>query len=119
MRQEIYEDDYGYDAWDLDASSRCFIHILNSEQWHKVTGKPIPGSPPSAIDYSESGLPWFEYYNDKLNTLEGADKLSSLDSVAAKTIKFGEKQLNNNDAVTPTKIQSLGPKSTKVTEGQW
>ncbi len=50
MRQEIYEDEYGFDAWDLDASSRCFVHILNSDQWNEVTGKPIPGSPPSAGD---------------------------------------------------------------------
>ena len=119
MRQEIYEDEYGFDAWDLDASSRCFVHILNSNQWNNVTGKPVPGVPPSVSDYSAVGLPWFEYYDDKLNTLEGAEKLSGLDSVAAKTIKLGEKPLKNNDTVTPTKIHSLGPKSTKVTEGHW
>ena len=25
MRQEIYEDEHGIDAWDLDNSERCFI----------------------------------------------------------------------------------------------
>jgi hypothetical protein len=119
MRQEIYEDEYGFDAWDFDSSSRCFVHILNSDQWNQVTGKPVPGSPPSAVDYTEAGLPWFEYYDDKLDTLEGADKLSALDSVAAKTIKLGGKPLKDNEAVTPQKIQSLGSKSTKVTDGKW
>jgi hypothetical protein len=119
MRQEIYEDEYGFDAWDLDASNRCFVHILNSDQWNNVTGKPIPGSPPSAVDYTEAGLPWFEYYDDKLNALDGAGKLSGLDSIAAKTIKLGGKPLKDNETVKPAKIHSLGPKSTKVSEGQW
>ena len=119
MRQEIYEDEYGFDAWDLDASSRCFVHILNSNQWNNVTGKPIPGSPPSAVDYTEAGLPWFEFYDDKSNPLQGSTKLAGLDSVAAKTLKLGEKPMKNNEAVTPTKINSLGPNTAKVIDGKW
>jgi hypothetical protein len=119
MRQEIYEDEYGFDVWDLDASSRCFVHILNSDQWNNVTGKPIPGAPPSPIDYTEAGLTWFEYYDDKLNTLQGSAKLAGLDSVAAKTLKLGEKPMKNNGAVTPTKIKSLGPNTAKVIDGKW
>ena len=119
MRQEIYEDDYGFDAWDLNASSRCFVHILNSNQWKKVTGQPLPGAPPSASDYTNAGLPWFEYYDDKLKKLKGSTKLSGLDSVAAKKIKLGEKPLKDNESVEPTVIQTLGQNSSKVTEGQW
>lgn len=29
MRQEIYEDEYGIDVWDLDDGLRCFIHLAN------------------------------------------------------------------------------------------
>jgi hypothetical protein len=119
MRQEIYEDDYGFDAWDHDTSSRCFVHILNSDQWNGVTGKEIPGSPPLAVDYSEVGLPWFEYYDDKLNKLNGSTKLSGLDSVASKTIKQGGKPMENNEAVNPAKIQSLLSSSAKVKDGKW
>ena len=42
MHQEIYEDDYGFDAWDTDHPSRCFVHILNSVQYQSVTGKKPP-----------------------------------------------------------------------------
>src|SRR5690606_15136672 len=52
MRQEIYEDKYGFDAWDTGASSRCFVHILNSAQWQDATAEPAPGQPPSAADYT-------------------------------------------------------------------
>ena len=38
MRQEIFEDDYGFDAWDTSVSSRCFVHVLNSIQYLAVCG---------------------------------------------------------------------------------
>lgn len=119
MRQEIYEDEYGYDAWDMSKSSRCFVHILNSAQWTTATGKPVPGQQPSASDYTKAGLPWFEYYDDKLGALSGAKRLAGMDSVAAKGVKLGEKPLVENDAVTPQKIVPLGSGSTKVNEGKW
>lgn len=119
MRQEIYEDEYGYDAWDMSQSSRCFVHILNSTQWAIATGKPVPGQPPSAGDYTKAGLPWFDYYDDKLNALSGAKKLAGMDSVAAKGVKLGEKPLVENDAVKPQKIVPLGSGSAKVNEGKW
>jgi len=64
-------------------------------------------------------LPWFEYYDDKSNPLQGSTKLAGLDSVAAKTLKLGEKPMKNNEAVTPTKINSLGPNTAKVIDGKW
>jgi len=119
MRQEIYEDEYGFDAWDLDNSIRCFVHILNSSQWEMVTNKPVPGVPPSALDYTGAGLPWFDYYDDKLNALKGGDKLSGLDSVAAKGVKLGEKPLKQNGAVTPHLVNQLSPKKDGVLDGEW
>ncbi|MCP5276920.1 MAG: hypothetical protein H6935_00970 [Thiobacillus sp.] len=119
MRQEIYEDEYGYDAWDLSLSSRCFIHILNSAQWEAATGKAVPGEAPTASDYTKAGLPWFEYYDDKISALAGAQKLAGMDSVAAKGVKLGEQPLKENEAVKPTKVVQLGTDSTRVSEGKW
>ena len=42
MRQEVYEDEYGLEAWDLSHSSRCFVHIVNSVQYLEVTGERPP-----------------------------------------------------------------------------
>lgn len=119
MRQEIYEDEYGYDAWDMCQSSRCFVHILNSTQWAIATGKPVPGQPPSTGDYTKAGLPWFDYYGDKLIALSGTKKLAGMDSVAAKGVKLGEKPLVENNAVNPQKIVRLGSASAKVNDGNW
>jgi len=119
MRQKIFEDQYGYDAWDMTKASRCFVHILNSAQWESATGKPVPGEPPSATDYTKAGLPWFEYYDDNLDVLNGAKKLAGLDSVAAKGVKLGDKPLSENYPVQPQKIVPLGCGSAKVNEGKW
>ena len=119
MRQEIYEDEYGFDAWDTSNPSRCFVHILNSTQWEASTGEPVPGEPPSAQQYSIAGLPWFNYYDDKLQVLKGSKKLAGLDSVAAKGVKLGEKPLPENDPVQPAKVVPLASTKDCVADGKW
>jgi hypothetical protein len=119
MRQEIYEDEYGFDAWDTSNPSRCFVHILNSTQWEASTGKPVPGEPPSAQQYSMAGLPWFDYYDDNLQALDGSRQLARLHSVAAMGVQLGENPLPENDAVQPAHVAPLGPTKTFVTDGKW
>lgn len=117
MRQEVYEDDYGLEAWDTSVSSRCFVHILNSVQYRTVTGSNPPAAPPSAVDYAEAGLPWFEYYASDLAALSGAASLAGLDSVAALKIKKGEGALEDNEPVQPEKIIKL--QEGQVREGEF
>ena len=78
MRQEIYEDPYGLDAWDQRHASRCFITIANSTQWMAMTGERPPTEPPTAGDYAEADLPWFEYYGGDTEALDGAEKFNGL-----------------------------------------
>lgn len=120
MRQEIYDDEYGFDVWEKKLSSRAYVHILNSEQWQSATDKAIPGKPPSAKEYTQAGLPWFEYYSDK-KPLPGSKTLAGLDSVAGKGIKMGEKPLLENQPVKPKTIGIINHKSetTGVSDGQW
>ena len=117
MRQEIYEDEYGFDAWETTVRSRCFVHILNSVQFLNVTGAQPPSQPPSALDYTKAGLPWFDYYDGDLKALKGAQKLAGLDSVAAKKLKKGEGILADNEPVKPKVIKKLG--KGKVREGEF
>ena len=101
MRQEIYEDPYGFDEWDKSARSRSFVHILNTAQFVHVTGAAPPREPVTALDYAEAGLPWFDYYGGDLEALAGAPKLAGMDSVAAKSLKVGDGLLPGNEPVTP------------------
>jgi hypothetical protein len=119
MKQEIYEDEYGYDAWDQTQSSRCFVHILNSAQWMDATGQAVPGEPPTADSYVKSGLPWFDYYDDRLEAKSGSPKLAGMDSVAAKLIKQGGKPMADNKAVKATPIVTISPPTGKVKDGSW
>ena len=117
MRQEIYEDEYGFDVWELTARSRCFVHVLNSVQFFTVSGIEPPNRPPTAAEYTSAGLPWFEYYGGDATALAGAKKLAGLDSVAAMKLKKGEGVLEDNRPVQPTKVVNL--RKDEVREGEF
>jgi hypothetical protein len=120
MRQEIYEDAYGIEAWDTSVHARCFVHLLNALQYRSVTGNAPPTVPPAAKDYAAAGIPWFDYYAADLKALEGAAKLAGLDSVAVKGIKSGKKSLPENDPVTPGKVVALRPGAPgAIRDGEW
>ena len=107
MRQEIYRDKYGVRSWDTSTYSRCFVHIVNSVQLVHLTGCEPPGKPQTAKDYTDAGLPWFDYYGGDLKALGGAKELAGLDSVAAVKLKKGEGFLPDNDPVTPVVVKKL------------
>ena len=107
MRQEIYEDEYGIDSWEMSTYSRCFVHIVNSVQLLHLTGCKPPGKPPTAQDYTKAGLPWYDYYGGDRKAVKGAKKLVELDSVASVKLKRGEGFLPDNDPVTPAVVKRL------------
>ena len=106
MRQEVYEDEYGIDAWDQGHGLRCFIHLANSEQYQGITGHTPPHGPPTAKNYTDAGLPWFDYYSDG-KALGGSDTLGKLTSVAAKFVEKGKGVLPGNDPVQPKNVNTL------------
>lgn len=109
MTQEIYDDPYGFDVWDLEHASRVFVHIANSEAFARITGMAPPTEPPSAEDYNNAGMPWFDYYKADAKVLSGKPKLANLDSVAAKAIKLAEKPFSDsNKSIEPKIVHKLG-----------
>lgn len=119
MKQEIFKDPYGLEKWETSASSRCFVHIVNSLQYKAITGVHPPNKPPTAQQYTKARLPWFDYYDKELEALEGAPALTGLDSVAAKGIKKGEAPLPENDPVSPEKVVKLTKDPNRVREGEF
>ncbi len=107
MRQEIYEDDYGLDAWDQRHPVRCFIAIANSAQWIAITGERPPSEPPTALQYTESGLPWYDYYDADHEAVSGSEILKSVKSVAQTAEEKGEAALRDNESINGTKVVSL------------
>jgi len=107
MRQEIYDDPFGLDAWDQRNSSRCFVTIANSTVWTGVTGERIPTKSPAAKDYTNRGLPWFDFYGGGAKAVGGAKKLAKLASVDAMGKQKGEMPLPENNSVDVERIIAL------------
>ena len=108
MKQEIFDDPYGLEAWDLRHSSRCVVPIANSQSWMSLTGERPPTEPPTAAQYAKARLPWFDYYGGDAKALDGAAKLKGLDSVATLANKKGEAALPENEPAEPGPVIPLG-----------
>ena len=107
MKQQVYDDPYGLDAWDQRRASRCFVTIVNSAQWIALTGERPPTSPPAARSYAEAGLPWFDYYEGDVAAVDGAEKFKEVVGVA----KIAEQKgtpMSDNESIDPLRVIKLG-----------
>ena len=101
MKQEIYEDPYGLDAWDQRRSHRCFISLVNSmTKWLTITAERPPYETPTARDYTNCGLPWFDYCGGDANSLEASKNLDGILSVIERGKAKGVSPLLENDLLT-------------------
>lgn len=111
IAQEIEKDTYGYDKWDIEHSSRVFVHLMNSTLWQAVTGREMPRPPISANDYNEYNLPWFTYYSDNPAETKGIKGLKSIGKMKAVDTK------NDKKTPSPKNIVHLGNQTVK--DGNW
>ncbi len=114
MRQEIYDDEYGLDAWDEEHTSRCFVTIANSRQWLAITGEHPPTIPPTARHYTDAGLPWFDYYDGDRKAISGSESLAGLKSVAETGVEKGEVPLPENDPLDVPEVLRIAPDRERV-----
>lgn len=119
MQQEIYEDSYGLAAWDLEATSRCFLHLCNALQWREITGTNPPQAPVTAKEYEKAELPWFDYYRDDLAVLEGSKILAGLKSVREMRSKIKGHAGTPETGVTVPVVLSCGPKKRPGQVREW
>jgi hypothetical protein len=121
MRQEIYEDPFDFADWDLENKSRCFVHFVNSMTWRAITGENPPMVPLTSKEYTEAGLPWFDYYDEKAGAIQGSEKLGQLKSVKEMGQEKGDKPLPENESVTPEHVIMLrrNLKPDQVREGDF
>ena len=94
MRQEIYADPFAIADWQMDVSSRCFVHLCNALDWREITGDDPPKTPATHREYQRAGLPWFDWYSEA-PALKGAKRLKRLRSLAGgkrRPIRLGGKR---------------------------
>ena len=113
MRQQVYADRYGVEAWDQSVSSRCFVTLVDAVHWREITGSAPPTKPPTAAEYTQAGLPWFDHYAADVETLGGAPALALAKSVAEMAEEKGEHVLPPDGDVNPLTIIDtlLGPEA--------
>ena len=113
MRQEIYEDEYGLDAWDEQHAARCFVTIANSMQWLAITGELPPTKAPTAQRYTEAGLPWFAYYDGDRNAISGSESLAKLKSVVEAGLEKDASPFAENETLDVTEVLSIRSERTR------
>lgn len=107
MEQEIYDDPYKFKEWDQEHSGRCFVHLANSLAWRATTQEDPPTVPFTSKEYSQHGLPWFDYYGGDLKALKGGKGLKGIESVFQIGKKKGETPLPENVSVDPDLVIQL------------
>ena len=118
MKQDIYKDPFKLTDWDQSAGSRCYVHIANSLVWRAVTGEQPPTTPLTAKEYNDYGFPWFDYYDDQAEALEGSTILADLKSIIQKAKEENDDPLPENETVTPGRVEVLKDVRT-VREGRF
>lgn len=108
MRQKIFADSFDLADWDQRHARRCFVTILNSQDWYAATGERPPMKPPTAADYSRAGLPWFDYYGGDAKALDGAATLAKAKTVKQIGAEKGEQPLPENEDTEPAWVVPLG-----------
>lgn len=110
MRQKIYLDPYGLNAWDVSQSSAIQVVIVNSSQYEQITGRKPPPSPIDARTYTEHGLPWFDLYDEEARDVPASASLGGVATIADRDRELGV--TDTGDAavdVDPDQIKILRP----------
>jgi hypothetical protein len=77
--------------------------------------------PPTAKEYDDAGLPWFDLYDDGVQALEGGGALKGLKSVKELGEEKGDVPLPENESVEAGNVKMLrhGLKKDQVREGKF
>ena len=119
MRQEIYRDRRPLEDYDQRVTSRVFIHLCNSATWRSITGSLPPQRPLSAQLYTEAGLPWFDYYREDLDAVQGSKRLAELKTISDLYEETEGITLPDNSPLIIGNVKSQGPSSQPKKVKEW
>ncbi|MGE0825698.1 MAG: hypothetical protein AB7G75_15110 [Candidatus Binatia bacterium] len=108
MRQKIYPDPYGIEAWDQNNWGAVMVHLVNSEHFHTITGVEPPLPPIDAQTYTQYGLPWFDLYDETKGDVPPPERLTSIKTVAQRDAERG------TETTEATSIPDPTPQVTKI-----
>ena len=81
-----------------------------------VTGEQPPTRPPTATEYTNAGLPWFDYYGGDAEVVSGAEKLEGIESVAQIAGEKGNDLHGNETVEVSNVVRVRGRRANQVRE---
>lgn len=109
MRQKIYPDPHPPDVWDASNYGCIFIHIVNSELYREITGLDPPATPIDAKTYTDSGLPWFDLYDEELGDVPASEILEEVKPITGQDKDKGITTAGESITITEKQIKKLRP----------
>lgn len=70
--QNIEEDENDASIWDIAGSKMLNVQIVDSVDFHNMTGLPPPPTPINAQTYANESLPFYDRYREKESKISGA-----------------------------------------------
>ena len=116
IEQKIYSDPHGLDTWDTAASGRVFVHLVNSEMYHQITGEEPPTTPITAQTAAANGYPWFALWDQERIGVGGSATLQGTKTVGQIDVQHGFVGQQNDTPVPKTKPLLVGK---TVSDGKW
>lgn len=123
IRQAIYPDPHDFADWDMRSTQRVFVTLWQAENWPLIAKEQAPTRAPTAKEYEQAGLPWFDYYAPDRTALEGSDVLGATKSVCTLLEEeTGQPILGEKDVEYGRPVR-IGPGATNMhgpeTNGDW
>jgi hypothetical protein len=83
IHQVVHRNDTPLGYYDTARTLRVFVTILDAVAWRHVTGEAPPHRPPTARDYADAKIPWFDFYESDVAAIGGAPALKRLRSLGS------------------------------------
>lgn len=119
MKQEVYKDPFDPSDWDMEHTSRVYVHLANSLVWKAITQHDPPYPPPTSADYTRKGLPWFDYYADDLKALAGTGLLKNINSVLQMGFQKGLEGVLPENESHSVETDKIHIQNGNIREGIW
>lgn len=115
IRQKIYPDPYGVDAWDQTRPTTIFVHIINSADFFEITGREPPPTPIDAKTYRRYRLPWFDLYDEAKGDVPPSGRFTQVKTVSQRDAELGRAAPADASIEVPeSEIRRIEPKAPRM-----
>lgn len=104
ITQRVYPDPYGADVWSSTPAVVIHLHLIEAEEFARLTGERVPLSPVDTETHTGHGLPWFELYDSARGELPATPELSGVKSL-------DEVENEPQNGARPQNVRPIPPRS--------